>query len=76
MWTQPIVRRTGVGRLLVKAVLDWAWTCGVEAVDLWVTHGNIGAESLYRMMGFVETGDHQPLPSDPRKQELRMSVVL
>jgi GNAT superfamily N-acetyltransferase len=76
MWTHPIVRRTGVGRLLVKAVLDWARTCGAEVVDLWVTRGNLGAESLYRVMGFVKTGDYQPLPSDPCQEELRMSVVL
>jgi GNAT superfamily N-acetyltransferase len=76
MWTHPIVRRSGVGRLLVKAVLDWARTCDAQAVQLWVTRGNVGAESLYRVMGFVETGDYQPLPSDPCKEELRMSIDL
>jgi GNAT superfamily N-acetyltransferase len=76
MWTHPVVRRSGVGRLLVNAVLDWARTCGVQGVELWVTRGNIGAANLYRAMGFVDTGDYQPLPSDPCKDELRMSVSL
>lgn len=76
MWTDPIVRRTGVGRLLVTAVLDWGRTCGVQAVDLWVTRGNVGAENLYRAMGFVPSGDFQPLPSDPCKEELRMTTLL
>lgn len=76
MWTHPTVRRMGIGRLLVNAVLDWARTCGAQCVELWVTRGNVGAENLYRQMGFVDTGDYQPLPSDPCKDELRMRVSL
>ena len=76
MWVHPVVRGTGVGRLLVSAVLDWARTCGALTVELWVTRGNAGAKNLYQAMGFVGTGDYQPLPSDPCKEELRMRVVL
>ncbi len=76
MWTHPAARRRGVGRLLVDAVLDWARTCGARAVELWVTRGNVGAEDLYRAMGFVDAGDRQPLPSDPSKEEVRMRVDL
>jgi GNAT superfamily N-acetyltransferase len=68
MWTDPEARRTGVGRALVQAVLDWA----EDDVHLWVTRGNDAAHALYERMGFVETGDHQPLPSDPCKDEVRM----
>jgi GNAT superfamily N-acetyltransferase len=75
-WTHPVARRAGVGRLLVDAVLDWARICGAPAVELWVTRGNLGAEKLYRAMGFVDAGDYQPLPSDPCKEELRMRVDL
>lgn len=76
MWTAPEARRTGAGRLLVRAVVDWARSTGAAAVELWVTRGNDPAERLYRSMGFVETGDHQPLPSDPCKDELRMTLPL
>lgn len=44
MWTHPAVRRAGVGRLLVNAVLDWARACGAREVQLWVTRGNPAAE--------------------------------
>ncbi len=76
MWTHPAVRRTGVGRLLVNAVLDWARTCGAREVQLWVTKGNTAAENLYRAMGFIETGDYQPLPSDPCQDETRMTAAV
>jgi GNAT superfamily N-acetyltransferase len=76
MWTRPVARRTGVGRLLVDAVLDWARTGGGQAVELWVTRGNVAAENLYRAMGFGDAGDYQPLPSDPCKEEVRMRVDL
>jgi hypothetical protein len=45
-------------------------------VTLWVTGGNLPAQSLYRALGFVETGDYQPLPSDPSRQETRMRLSL
>jgi hypothetical protein len=57
-------------------VLDWAKTSGAHAVELWVTRGNVGAESLYRAAGFVDAGSYQPLPSDPCKEEVRMRVDL
>lgn len=76
MWTCPAARRRGVGRLLVDAVLDWARTCGAREVQLWVTKGNAAAENLYRAVGFVETGDYQPIPSDPCRDETRMTVTL
>jgi ribosomal protein S18 acetylase RimI-like enzyme len=76
LWTAPAVRRQGAGCLLVNAVLDWARAGGAEVVSLWVTSGNLPAQNLYRALGFVETGDSQPLPSDPSRPEVRMTLVL
>ncbi len=73
MWTSPIVRGKGVGRSLVDAVLLWAAQIEAQSVNLWVTTGNQAAEGLYESMGFAQTGDHQPLPSDPCKDETRMT---
>ncbi len=47
MWTAPDVRRTGLGRLLVGAVIDWAADTGASSVGLWVTRGNAPAQLLY-----------------------------
>lgn len=76
MWTSPDARRLGAGRRLVEAILDWARAASAESVELWVTRGNDPAIELYTSAGFRATGDHQALPSDPCKDELRMRRLL
>lgn len=76
MWTAPMVRRSGFGRKLIEAVLRWATELGATSVELWVTRGNNLAQSLYEAIGFRETGEHQTLPSDPCKDEIRMTLRL
>jgi ribosomal protein S18 acetylase RimI-like enzyme len=73
MWTAPQARRLGLARQLVDVVVGWAREVGATRVSLWVTRGSEPAQRLYESMGFVETGDFQPLPSDPCKDELRMT---
>ena len=73
MWVAPSHRGSGVAEQLVDAVLDWARDdAQAEVVGLWVTHTNERAQRFYERLGFVETGDVQPLPSDPCKDEVRM----
>jgi GNAT superfamily N-acetyltransferase len=76
MWTSPKARRAGVGRALGHAVLDWARDMSATTVSLWVTRGNTPAQRLYESMGFRETGESRPLPSDRSKHELRMTLDL
>jgi RimJ/RimL family protein N-acetyltransferase len=76
MWTSPEVRRSGAGRLLVSAVVQWAADTNATSVGLWVTRGNEPAQRLYEKMGFRLTGDFQPLPSDPCADEIRMVLDL
>ncbi|MDE3203075.1 MAG: GNAT family N-acetyltransferase [Acidobacteriota bacterium] len=76
MWTHPSTRRTGVGRLLVEAVIEWARAGQAQEVQLWVTRANTAAQVFYRAVGFTETGEYQPLPSDPCRDESRMTFAL
>jgi ribosomal protein S18 acetylase RimI-like enzyme len=76
MWVSPAHRRAGIAADLVQAVVGWARETGATTVDLWVTRGNDAAVRLYEAAGFRLTGEHQPLPSDPCKDELRMRCVL
>jgi ribosomal protein S18 acetylase RimI-like enzyme len=72
MWVAPERRRAGLGRALVERVTSWAADHGADTVELWVTDTNGPARALYRSMGFDETGERQPLPSDPTLLESRM----
>ncbi len=76
MWTSPEARRAGVGRALVLAVVEWARSLSAIAVDLWVTDGNQPALRLYEAVGFRQTSDYQPHPSDPCTDEIRMTLTL
>jgi GNAT superfamily N-acetyltransferase len=76
MWVAPAQRRAGIAAELVDAVVGWARETGAATVELWVTRGNDAAVRLYETEGFRLTGDHQPLPSDPCKDELRMRRIV
>jgi GNAT superfamily N-acetyltransferase len=72
MWVAPSHRGTTVATQLVEAVLGWARGGGARTIALWVTKGNDRAQRFYARMGFAVTGEVQPLPSDPCKDEIRM----
>ena len=80
-YLRALCRRAGEGPDdgpidLVGAVLDWAAAAGARTVGLWVTRGNDRALRFYERAGFTVTGDVQPLPSDPCKDEIRMVLQL
>lgn len=72
MWVAPSHRGKGIATELIDAVLAWAGGAGARTVGLWVTRGNDRALRFYEKAGFRVTGDVQPLPSDPCKEEIRM----
>ena len=62
----PQARRTGLGRMLVKALLEEAGRRGARTVFLEVRESNAGARVLYTSEGFREVGRirryfHNPL---------------
>lgn len=73
MWVAPSHRGTGMANRLVQAVLAWAGEAGARRIGLWVTQDNEPARQLYERAGFSVTGDVRTLPSDPRKEEIRMT---
>jgi RimJ/RimL family protein N-acetyltransferase len=76
MWVDPAHRGTRVATELVDAVAAWAQSHGATSLGLWVTRDNDRAQRFYARLGFTPTGDVQPLPSDPCKDELRMVRAL
>jgi ribosomal protein S18 acetylase RimI-like enzyme len=72
MWVAPTRRRRGVGRLLVRAVLDWGKSRGAANLTLMVTSNNDAALRFYQRLGFAKTGRTEPYPNDPALLELEM----
>jgi ribosomal protein S18 acetylase RimI-like enzyme len=66
----------GIAAKLVEAVVGWAGEHNATSVELSVTRGNEAAVRLYEAAGFRATGEHQSLPSDRCKDELRMRRAL
>jgi GNAT superfamily N-acetyltransferase len=52
MWVAPRARRTGVGRLLIDSVAEWASGWGARRIVLWVFGANEGAHHFYERIGF------------------------
>ena len=73
MWVRPQARGRQVGSALVEAVMEFARARPVSRVHLWVTESNRSARRMYERCGFTETGERQPLPSDPALMEVAMA---
>lgn len=56
MWTDPSMRRRGVGAALVEEAARFARAVGVAELFLHVRFGNDAARHLYERCGFVDTG--------------------
>lgn len=72
MWVAPDVRREGVGRRLIEAVVEWARLREIRQVKLMVTSVNQGAIAFYERMGFGMTGKTEVYPNDPAITEYEM----
>ena len=60
-WIDPRYRRRGLGRQLVDAAIAWATAHGAEQLRLWVDDTNPAAAEFYRALGFLPTGENQPV---------------
>jgi ribosomal protein S18 acetylase RimI-like enzyme len=76
MWVAPEARRSGVGRMLIDAIVVWAAERGVKTIKLMVTSVNDGAMEFYRRNGFAMTGKTEPYPNDDRLIEYEMVRVI
>jgi GNAT superfamily N-acetyltransferase len=67
MWVDPLARHGGLGQRLVEAVAGWARDAGADHVRLAVTDCDESqpAAVLYRKLGFVDTGELEPLDWNP-----------
>lgn len=69
------LRRGGVGKVLMSAVIGWARGRGAELMRLEVRVGNEAARGLYRGFGFVECGLRRGYYSEPVEDAVVLSVA-
>ena len=60
-WIDPRYRRQGLGRELVEQAIAWAAAHGADHLRLWVDETNPAAVEFYRALGFIPTGESQPV---------------
>nr|WP_231126233.1 GNAT family N-acetyltransferase [Motilibacter aurantiacus] len=72
MWVDPAHRGGAVATALVEALCDWARALPVAAVSLRVTQANGRARRLYERLGFVPTGELEPMAGAPEARVERM----
>ncbi|MDB9526322.1 GNAT family N-acetyltransferase [Oscillatoria sp. CS-180] len=72
MWVDSRWRRQGIGRALLEAVLAWANGRNFTTLGLWAPAHCPAAVSLYRKLGFRETGNQRSLPYNPALNILEM----
>ena len=75
----PVAGRLLVGHVLerrdpalVEQVLGWARTWDARSVILAVTESNTGGAAFYEHLGFVDTGEREPLREG---SELRVRIL-
>ena len=78
MWVEPSARRRGIGRELLDAVASWAREAGAQRLRLALAQDEASrpAAALYRTLGFEQTGESEPLESNPSSIALVMSRAL
>ncbi|MDN5790196.1 MAG: GNAT family N-acetyltransferase [Micrococcales bacterium] len=75
MYVAPRARGAGVGKALVRAVLDEARRRGKDRVVLEVADVNTAAMGLYERSGFVRTGVTHPHPRRAESVGVEMEYV-
>lgn len=69
-------RRSGVGRALCEAVIDWCRGQGAAEMELEVRAGSDGAIALYGGLGFVVVGRREGYYREPVEDALLMKLKL
>ena len=72
MWVAPSHRRSGIGRTLVNAIIEWAQLQSADTVQLTVTSSNDPAIKFYKSLGFSPTGKITPYRNDPALNDVEM----
>jgi ribosomal-protein-alanine N-acetyltransferase len=70
----PRMRRRGIGKALLRSALEEASRHGARTASLEVRVSNRAAQSLYRNLGFAETGRRRRYYTDPVEDAIIMCL--
>lgn len=76
IWVAPTHRRRGVFRCLLGALAAHARRARLMELPLWVLEDNETALFAYSRLGFVPTGERQPIDPGHQRFERRMRLPL
>jgi len=76
MWVAPEYREIGAGTALINRAIQTAMEKDAENVSLSVTTTNTDAISLYKKLGFVETGFSEPLREGSTLESMTMNLKI
>lgn len=76
MWVNPVGRKNGLGRELLKAIVSWAQKLQLSYIKLAVTPTNAEAVSLYSSFGFmpIEQSEVNALNSSQCMQSMALRL--
>lgn len=76
VWIAPEFRRLGIGRRLMRWLIERERKSGVREILLWVMDSNASARGFYFRTGFRSTGRIQPVPGQENRTEELLSFVV
>ena len=72
----PGCRRQGLGRVLLRALLEHSFAAGIRSVFLEVREGNKAARRLYRSAGFEESQRRRGFYREPVEDAILMRLEM
>ena len=76
IWVAPTHRHRGVFRSLLNTVAEIGRRTGLTDLMLWVLEDNMVAQRVYARLGFVPTGERQPIDTGRRRFEKRLRLAI
>lgn len=76
IWVAPTHRNQGVFRSLLGKLTQIAREVQLSELKLWVLEDNLLAWCAYRRLGFVWTGEREPIDAARRRYERRMRLAI
>ena len=74
--THPDFRKRGLGRAIVKTIINYSKGCGAEFITLEVRENNNAAIALYKLFGFCEVGRLKQYYKNPCEDALILKLEL